>query len=226
MEVVDFIKLGGTVNLNLKENMRDWYSTISLSYHHTGPFFQGFDYEPFRQNLNIEDSIYIFLSVYKNWNNLAYIIQRLTAKGTLPTDLERAGYSFESPSDKFKKIISDEKVLAKEDWHKEFSEEKINSLKKEIISDPSDYIKEKLKGKSFPEYHDVLSEFKQSIEDKGIRCSVNLDFVVSVREFVLDLSCDELNKKRYHDLLKSKDPNFIHITVFIDRQMYRVNYTK
>lgn len=123
--------MGGSIKLSQKESLESWYGDMSLSWLHNKPFFQGFDYFPYKVNISLDDAIYIFLSEYKSPNNLAYVLSKMKQ---IPEDPEGDDvYDFERPSKKFISEIEETKKIVQEEWNKEFSQEKLDSFKKPNI---------------------------------------------------------------------------------------------
>jgi hypothetical protein len=226
MELVEFLKLGGSIKLNKKMKMQDWYGEFSLSYFDKEPFFQGFHHHEYRKNISIEESVYVFLSVYKHWENLAYIVTRLQNKSLLTEDPESEDFNFEYPSPKFLKLIKSEKKLAKEDWLKEFSEEKLKSLKKPIVKNVNEKLEVLLKGKKYTEYSDVLNNYLIELINLGLNARVYFYFERGEKQgcYGVELKNKEYSKNQINALInktnKSLEYESISISIYIDEEKY------
>ncbi len=229
MELVEFLKLGGSLKLSRKTKMKDWFGEIGLSFFNNEPFFQGFYYTEYRKNLSIEESVYIFLSVYKHWENLAYIVTRLQNKGILTDEPETEDYNFEYPSPKFLKMIKSEKKLTKEDWLKEFSEEKLNSFKKPIIKNVNEKLETLLKGKEYTEYCDILNNYATELYNLGIDARVYFYFERGEKQgsYGVELKNKEYSKNQINSLIDKTNPNLeydsITISIYLDEKRYSYN---
>ena len=129
MDIKDISTQGGSIKLNYKDNLDSWYRDIRISWIDNCAFFEGFDYYDYRKDLNMDDAIYIFMSVYKSPNNMAYVLSRMNQ---IPENPEGdVDYDFERPSEKFIQEIRDVQEILTKEWEKEFSQEKLDRFKKE-----------------------------------------------------------------------------------------------
>ena len=160
MDLVEYLKLGGKIQFSYKKNVKDWFKEISLTFLDNKPFFSNIDYTKYRKNLSEEESIYLLLSIYKHWDNLAYISKRLEAKNIY--------IDFEYLSKESSNHIKNEKELVKNEWIIEFSEEKLKSLEKVnyAIKAETD-VRELLFGKNISEYFEIIDEYLKKYENLG-----------------------------------------------------------
>lgn len=127
MDIKDILNEGGSIKLNYKDSLDSWYREIRMSWDGHA-FFEGFDYYNYRSDLSMDDAIYVFMSVYKSPSNIAYVLSKIKQ---LPKNPEGDPvYDFERPSDYFLEQIQTVKEQLKKEWEKEFSQEKLDSLKK------------------------------------------------------------------------------------------------
>lgn len=126
MDIKDILKEGGSIKLNYKDSLDSWYRDIRISWIDNQAFFEGFDYYNYHKDLNMDDAIYVFMSVYKSPNNMAYVLSKMN----LPENPEGdEDYDFEKPSDKFIQEIREIQYTLTKEWEKEFSQEKLDSFK-------------------------------------------------------------------------------------------------
>lgn len=104
-------------------------SDISLHLSIDGkPYFSGnMDNNFYKKDITMDDAVYILLSTYYHWRNVAYIIHRIK-KTHLDFNIDEEDYK--NPSKHFLELIKNETKKAKFEWIEKYSEDKILSLKK------------------------------------------------------------------------------------------------
>lgn len=172
MDIKDILKEGGSIKLNYKDSLDSWYRDIRISWIDNQAFFEGFDYYNYRKNLNMDDAIYVFKSVYKSPNNMAYVLSKMN----LPEDPEGdVDYDFEKPSDKFIQEIREIQYTLTKEWEKEFSQEKLDSLKKPLVDWDQDLetLADSLKKETVVEQ---IKNFKDYCFDRGFN-DINVSLI-------------------------------------------------
>lgn len=213
MTVEELLKHGATISLSYKKGVKDWYREMKLGFIDNQPFWQGLpNSNEYRKNLNYEESMYLFMSVYKHWENLAYVSERINK--------DELDFEYLSPEDKV--LISNEKKLIKKEWEKEFDIDRLNSFKKTTSPNPTVDILTILDDKDIEKYFDILLNYKNEKENLGNETSIyihheNISSLVNIND-------NEWDKKKFDHLIKDETFKIegLIISLNIDNKNYSI----
>ncbi len=224
MNLEEYLKMGGSIKLPYKSGMTDWYHDISLSYSDGKPFFQNLNISKYRVNLTEKESVYLFLSIYKHWNNLGYVITRLQEKKILkPKFYLEEDINLSNPSEEIKKLFDDEIEEIKKEWGKEFSTKILKSFLKPSLKKPLNNLKTELKNNVPSEYYNILTKYMMDMYNLGFDSSIYINFAKKGKgEYCNDILNNKFCKEKIDNLIETYDYDKININVIIDKKYFKL----